>query len=304
MRHIERIVAAMRAGGYFERVMSGGPELDRVKDFLLICAGERPDTPPSPLQHPHYPCFPGLSHQAWRDPEQFEAARILQENFAVIRDEALNLPEAAPVDYTQAVAAPRSWKRPWTLLRPRPAAKSWTVYLLYHLGVNVEPVSGASPRTLAILNTLPRACLDYTWGDFIFSALNPGAHLPPHCSVDNFRVRLHLGVTTPEECGLRVGAETRTWRAGECLAFEDCFEHEAWNRSQSRRIVLIVDLWHPDLTDIEVKALTAAFRKSEVRRIVMHERMGVTDASARFLPAIEAALAEQDDEPLIKAFWG
>jgi hypothetical protein len=85
--------------------------------------------------------------------------------------------------------------------------------------------------------------------------------------------------------------------------FEDSFEHEVWNRSDSRRIILIADLWHPDLTDIEVRALTAAFRKSEVRRIFMHERIGITDSSERFLPYIEAALARQDDDPVVREFW-
>ena len=300
---IEQIVPLMRAGGYFERVMSGGPELDRVKCFLQICAGERPNIPPSPGQNPHYPCFPGLHHQPWRDPGQFEAARMLEENFAVIRDEAINLPASAPVDYTPAIAPRRSWRRPWTLLREQPARRAWTMHLMYHLGVNVEPITGACPRTMDILKALPRACLDYTWGDFVFSALNPGARLPAHCSIDNLRVRLHLGITTPDHCAIRVGSEARTWRTGECLAFEDSFEHAAWNRSDSRRLVLIADLWHPDLTDIEIRALTAAFRKSEIRRTFMRERLGATDSSARFLPYIEAALAAQDDDPVIREFW-
>jgi aspartyl/asparaginyl beta-hydroxylase (cupin superfamily) len=169
--------------------------------------------------------------------------------------------------------------------------------------VNVEPVTGNCPRTLAILNALPRACIDYTWGDFVFSAMNPGVHLPAHCSIDNLRVRIHLGITIPDRCTLRVGSETRTWQEGRCLVFEDSFEHEVWNRSDSRRIILIADLWHPDLTDIEVRALTAAFRKSEVRRIFMHERIGITDSSERFLPYIEAALARQDDDPVVREFW-
>jgi aspartyl/asparaginyl beta-hydroxylase (cupin superfamily) len=90
---------------------------------------------------------------------------------------------------------------------------------------------------------------------------------------------------------------------GKCLAFEDSFEHEVYNRSKQRRIVLIVDLWHPDLTPVEVRAITALFRKSQVRRVFMHERMSITDSSQRFLPYIEAQLAAQDREPVIREFW-
>jgi hypothetical protein len=54
---------------------------------------------------------------------------------------------------------------------------------------------------------------------------------------------------------------------GKGLLFEDSFEHEVWNRGTQRRAILIVDFWHPDLTDVEIDALTAGFRKSDVRRI-------------------------------------
>jgi aspartyl/asparaginyl beta-hydroxylase (cupin superfamily) len=38
--------------------------------------------------------------------------------------------------------------------------------------------------------------------------------------------------------------------------FDDSFRHEAWNLSDRDRIVLIVDLWHPDLSDDEVELLS------------------------------------------------
>jgi aspartyl/asparaginyl beta-hydroxylase (cupin superfamily) len=69
------------------------------------------------------------------------------------------------------------------------------------------------------------------------------------------RVRCHFGVDVPEDCGLTVGGETRTWTEGRCMVFDDSFEHEAWNRDVRDRVVLIVDLWHPDLTGEEVRLL-------------------------------------------------
>jgi hypothetical protein len=44
------------------------------------------------------------------------------------------------------------------------------------------------------------------------------------------------------------------------LVFDDSIEHEAWNHSASERLVLIVDLWHPDLTDEEVCLLRGLHR--------------------------------------------
>jgi Aspartyl/Asparaginyl beta-hydroxylase len=303
MQHLRTVVEQMRAGGYYDRVMAGGPELDRMKDFLRACAGAPTVPPRDPLQRPHYPCFPGLRNRPWHDPREIEAVRILESRFAQIREEASRLGADARIDYSAAARPWRSWTRPWTLLRPDPAPGTWTVYLLHHMGVNVEPVMGRCPRTLAIVDSLPGACTEYAWGDFIFSAMGPGAHLRPHCSIDNLRVRIHLGITIPGHCSMRVGTETRGWSEGKCLVFEDSFEHEVWNRSQSRRVVLIADLWHPDLTDIEVRALTAAFRKSEVRRAFLRERIGITDAPEKYLPFIEDALARQDADPVVREFW-
>jgi aspartyl/asparaginyl beta-hydroxylase (cupin superfamily) len=61
-------------------------------------------------------------------------------------------------------------------------------------------------------------------------------------------------------CGIRVGGEERTWQVGKCLVFEDSFEHEAWNDGNETRAVLVVDLWHPDLTSIEIQALRGLHR--------------------------------------------
>ena len=39
--------------------------------------------------------------------------------------------------------------------------------------------------------------------------------------------------------------------------FDDTYEHEAWNRSSRTRVVLIFDLWHPLLTEVERAAVAA-----------------------------------------------
>ena len=76
-----------------------------------------------------------------------------------------------------------------------------------------------------------------------------------------------------------------------------------WNRSATPRLVLIVDFWHPDLTDIEVRALTAEFRKAEVRRVFLHERTQLTSAPERYSRHLEMELARQDREPLLREYW-
>ena len=304
MAHIGRVVEQMRKGGYYDRIMAAGPELARVQQFLRACAGDAVVPPVGgPLQRPDYPCFPGLRNKPWHQPQVFEAVRMLEAAYPAIRDEALQLQGHARLDYSRAARPWRSWLQPWTMLRPEAAPGTWTVYLFQHMGVDVEAVKACCPNTRAVINALPRVCTDYPWGDAIFSAMSARSHLRPHCSIDNLRVRIHLGLSIPEGCRIRVGAETRSWQEGRCLAFEDSFEHEVWNRSGTRRIVLIIDLWHPDLTDVEIEALTAGFRKAAVRRVFLRERIGITDAPQDYLPMIEAQIERQDDEPLLRAYW-
>ena len=57
----------------------------------------------------------------------------------------------------------------------------------------------------------------------------------------------------------RVGGDTRKWHEGELLVFDDTVEHEAWNDSDRDRIILIFDVWRPEVTPDERRAITAMF---------------------------------------------
>jgi len=297
------IVSAMRNGGYYDRVMHGGPALDRVKQYLLAFAGEGAAAGADPSMAPDYPCFPGLRHRPFHDASMSEGVAILESAFPVIRDEAVALDDGAQLDYTVASRPSRSWSNPLSWLRRRAPPRAWTVYPFFYMGVNVEAMTQCCPRTLAIIQSLPNVCLDYPWGDALLSVQGAQSRLPTHCSVDNLRLRCHLGIRIPDGTGIRVGGETRGWTEGRCLLFEDAFEHSVWNMSTERRIVLIVDFWHPDLTPIEVRALTAGFRKSEVRRIFMRKRISMTDSPDRYERHMAAALIEQEQAPDIREFW-
>jgi aspartate beta-hydroxylase len=69
--------------------------------------------------------------------------------------------------------------------------------------------------------------------------------------VTNTRLVGHLPLIIPEDCALVVGGEQHVWQEGRVVVFDDTYEHEAWNRSTSLRVVLIFDIWNPYLTDVE-----------------------------------------------------
>ncbi len=68
-----------------------------------------------------------------------------------------------------------------------------------------------------------------------------------------------------KSCRLRVGDDIINVTEGKCYIFDDSLEHEAWNdHSNQARIVLIFDIWHPDLTKKEIKFLSF-LRKAEMK---------------------------------------
>ncbi len=64
----------------------------------------------------------------------------------------------------------------------------------------------------------------------------------------------------PDGCGVRVGGVSGAWREGRCIVFDDSFRHDVWNDSDRRRVVLVLDLWHPDLSEDEVALLAGLHR--------------------------------------------
>ena len=75
----------------------------------------------------------------------------------------------------------------------------------------------------------------------------------------NTRLVCHLPLIVPPACRFRVGNEVREWEPGKLMVFDDSIEHEAWNDSAQDRIVLIFDIWRPDLTTQERAELAALF---------------------------------------------
>jgi aspartyl/asparaginyl beta-hydroxylase (cupin superfamily) len=74
----------------------------------------------------------------------------------------------------------------------------------------------------------------------------------------NAVVSLSLGLIAPPGCTIRVGTEERTWREGECLVFDDTYEHEVWHGGDRTRFIMLLDVWHPELTPVERRILSEA----------------------------------------------
>ena len=127
---------------------------------------------------------------------------------------------------------------------------NWSAFYLIKDGKVVEFNARRCPATMAALRDLP-LCRTARTPAVLFSLLRPGTRIKPHHGYMNARLICHLPLIVPEKCALRVGNETRAWREGEVVVFDDSVEHEAWNLGKDLRVVMIFDVWRPELSPRE-----------------------------------------------------
>jgi aspartate beta-hydroxylase len=142
---------------------------------------------------------------------------------------------------------------------PLDRSLDWGALHLWKDGARNHAACARAPGTAAAVEALPLSDLPGRTPTVFFSLLRPGTHLPAHTGVSNVRTIIHLPLIVPPDCGFRVGGETREWRVGEALAFDDTIEHEAWNRSDRLRAILIFDVWNPYIEEAERELLRRFF---------------------------------------------
>lgn len=151
----------------------------------------------------------------------------------------------------------------WTGLDKSP---DWSALHLWRDGQRIDEVCRRALRTAALVETLPLAKIPGRAPAVFFSILKAGKTIPPHTGVTNVRTIIHLPLIVPGDCSFRVGNEVREWKEGEAFAFDDTIEHEAWNRSDRDRAVLIFDVWNPHLSEDERQMILKLFEISEAQR--------------------------------------
>jgi aspartyl/asparaginyl beta-hydroxylase (cupin superfamily) len=142
----------------------------------------------------------------------------------------------------------------------------WGAFHLWKEGERFDEACARAPRTAALVESLPICRIEGRAPNVFFSILKAGSHIPAHTGVTNVRGVVHLPLIVPEGCAFRVGGETRSWVEGHAFAFDDTIEHEAWNRSDRDRAVLIIDIWNPHLSDDERTMICSLYRAADSRR--------------------------------------
>ena len=113
----------------------------------------------------------------------------------------------------------------------------WDVYGIYGVDGKIIPKNASEcPKTTAAVERVPGM---RTAG---FSMLAAGCTIKPHVGYTDAVLRSHLGLIIPEgNCALRVGDTVHRWEPGKAFVFDDRVQHEAWNRTDDSRYILLVD---------------------------------------------------------------
>ncbi len=205
------------------------------------------------LQQPKHFYFPGLPQTQFYDRAQFPWLDAVEAATDAIRAELLEVMKdhAAFTPYLESRA-----DRPFQDVHGMLDNPDWSAFYLWKNGEPVADNIARCPNTMAALAGAPLARIKGRTPSVLFSLLRPGAVIPPHHGFVNTRLICHLPLIVPDGCAFRVGNDTRPWREGKAWLFDDTIEHEAWNRSSETRVILLFDVWRPELSD-EERALVA-----------------------------------------------
>lgn len=168
------------------------------------------------------------------DTEAFSWVRKLEANWRSIRGELdVLLEHVEEIPNLQEVSPEQS-----SIAK----GEKWKSFFFYGFGHKIENNCMRCPKTTRMLKWIPGLKMA------MFSILAPKSHIPAHRGPYKGVLRYHLGLLIPNphsSCGLRVENEVRSWREGQSLIFDDSYTHEAWNNSDSHRVVLFVDFLRP-----------------------------------------------------------
>nr|XP_029482127.1 aspartyl/asparaginyl beta-hydroxylase-like isoform X6 [Oncorhynchus nerka] len=188
----------------------------------------------------------GLKAQPWWTPKDtgyMDLVKTLERNWRIIRDEAQSV-----MDKTTGLFVPEEEN-----LREK---GEWGQFTLWQQGKKAGESCRSVPKTCGLLERYPEAT-GCKRGQIKFSVMQPGTHVWPHTGPTNCRLRMHLGLVIPKTgCKIRCTNDTRAWEEGKVLIFDDSFEHEVWQDADSYRLIFIVDVWHPELTQYQRQTLS------------------------------------------------
>jgi beta-hydroxylase len=176
--------------------------------------------------------FSRIKKSAFIDPTLFPELKVLQDNWQLIRDEAMALNNDARIkasDDLDDLGFNSFFKT------------GWKRFYLKWYGASLKSAQRFAPQTVQLLESIPSVKAA------MFASLPPGASLCKHRDPYAGSLRYHLGLVTPnsDDCYIIVDGQKYAWRDGEAVMFDETFIHYAQNHTDNPRIVLFLDIKRP-----------------------------------------------------------
>ena len=184
----------------------------------------------NPLQRPVSKYVKGLTSKPWHDKNDYPFIAKLEAGVDEVKKELLHNLKHKKYMFTGETENLHVGGE-WTELRIKSSGHGM-----------IKKHTDLFPNTMKVIE----ACGE----EFVsikFSAIQPGTHIRTHTGPSNERLRLHLTLVHTGGARIRVGTEWRTWEEGKAIIFDDSWEHEVIHTGDSQRVVLILDIWHPEL---------------------------------------------------------
>lgn len=237
--------------------------------------------PDSSKCHQHCHSFvPGLTVKEFWDAEDFEWCRKLAKKYKAIREEF----KSVTSNMDELV---KEGNNIWAGALTDDASsygEGWKTLVLMNRGfwdpvnVNLFPITSKAIDELEV----PAV-------EVFFASMKPHTEIKPHSDFTNFVLTSHLPLDIPysgeNKCRLTIGDTERQWINGEVMLFDTSVLHDAINASDKMRYILMLRVWHPDLTEPEREALQFIYNALEVPGLVS------SDAEERFKAELEVKAA-------------
>lgn len=171
---------------------------------------------------------PPDDHIDFFDTKDLSWAKELEDNFSIIKDEI----DKYIIENDDSI-------KPYFNKSLVTKDKSWRTFAFFFWGIHVKSNIKKCPKSYKIFKRIPGIV------SASVSIMEPNTRIKPHRGDTNAIMRAHLPIEIPETlptCGIRVGETEKSWEPGKLIVFNDSNYHEAWNESDQRRYVVILDV--------------------------------------------------------------
>lgn len=209
------------------------------------------------LQEPSMFYYPGLPQHRFYDPAAFPWLEAMLALVPQMQAELQAVLYNGADGFAPYVHRKQHRPAPNSPLLDNPA---WTAFHFWQDGQLVAENAARCPATMEALSHAPLPDIPGRSPNAHWSRLLPGAHIAPHTGMLNTRLICHLPILTAPDCWFRVGSEVRGWVDGTALIFDDSINHEAKNDGQHERVILLWEIWRPEIDSGDREAIGRIFQ--------------------------------------------